>query len=213
MHLGELRAIWRYPTKSLAPEPLEVAEVEHDGIAGDRSRALFVQSGHARLGKTYRGKENNLLHLTHSIERAMELASEKNVAVSLAHDESHYFDAAPISIIFHPWLDEASALVGYELDPLRFRPNFFMHAGPQFSGVEADFTAKTLRIGTVTLRVRNPIERCVTTTYDQRTGAPDPNVLRMVAQHRATFMGIYCDVLQTGVVRVGDAATSLRAGG
>lgn len=204
MHLGELQAIWRYPVKSLSPEALPSVAVGEDGIPGDRARALFVESGHARAGKTYRGKENNLLHLTDALERAVELANEKNVEVTVESGQAHYFDAAPISLIFHPWLDEASRLVGYELDPLRFRPNFFVHASKEFSGVERDLSGQVLHVGEVTLRVREPIERCVTTTYDQTTGEPDPNVLRAVAQHREVFMGIYCEVLQPGVVRIGD---------
>ena len=61
--LGHVFRLWRYPTKSLRAEPLERAVVESDGVRGDRRRALVVSTPeHARTGRTYRGKEHNLLH-------------------------------------------------------------------------------------------------------------------------------------------------------
>lgn len=203
--LGEIERMWRYPVKSLAAEPLDSAEIAAGGIPGDRGRALFAQSDHARAGKTYRGKENRFLHLTGSADRALELAREAGAQVRIEQEESHYFDAAPISIVFDVWLNEASALVGYELEPLRYRPNVFVRARPEFAGKEIDYTDAVLEIGSAVLQVREPIKRCVATTYDLRTGESDPNVLRAVAQHRDAILGIYCDVLEPGMVRRGDS--------
>ncbi|MFO0910463.1 MAG: MOSC domain-containing protein [Isosphaeraceae bacterium] len=39
--IGTVGAIWRYPVKSMVGEALETAEVGRDGVAGDRSFALF----------------------------------------------------------------------------------------------------------------------------------------------------------------------------
>ncbi|MDP9025395.1 MAG: MOSC N-terminal beta barrel domain-containing protein, partial [Candidatus Eremiobacteraeota bacterium] len=77
--VGEIAAIWSYPVKSLAPQALQRTAVELGGIPGDRAEALFVESGHARQGKEYRGKENNRLHLTHTTDDAVRLALERNV--------------------------------------------------------------------------------------------------------------------------------------
>ena len=203
--VGEIAAIWRYPVKSLAPEALQSAQVERGGIPGDRGRALWVEQGHARAGNTYRGKEHNLLHLTHDANYAVGLAAQRDVQVRVVDEEPHYFDSEEISLLFDRWLDEASVLVGYELDPLRYRPNFFASAGPDFLGRESTFNGVTLRIGDCVLRAEAPIHRCVTTTYDQTTGESDPNVLRVVAQERDNEMGIYCSVIEPGTVRIGDA--------
>ena len=208
-HLGSVRALWRYPTKSLKAEDLQSAEIAFDGIPGDRGRAFIVESGGVRVGKTYRGKENNLLHLTSSEERAFEVAAARNVRVKVACDATHYFDAAPLSVIFDRWLDEASSLVGYALEPLRFRPNVFVTASTEFCGLERDFTGCPIQIGDVKLRVRGPIERCVTTTYDQTDGQSDPAVLRAIAQGRDTFLGIYCDIELPGRIRIGDVVRKL----
>ncbi|MDP9016800.1 MAG: MOSC domain-containing protein [Candidatus Eremiobacteraeota bacterium] len=203
--LGTIAGIWRYPVKSLAAEALEIVQVLEDGIPGDRAQALVVRSGHARIGKPYRGKENNMLHLSASAHEGQQHALARHVAVDIADDALHYFDAAPISIIFDRWLHEASELVGYALEPLRYRPNFFARADAASTMGENDLVGATVRIGEVVLRVTKPIGRCVTTTYDLRSGESDPNVLRQVAQHRQNFLGIYCDVLKTGTVALTDS--------
>jgi uncharacterized protein YcbX len=61
-----------------------------------------------------------------------------------------------------------------------------------------------LQLGTVRLRVRSPIERCVTVTYHPRGETSDPQILRFLAAQRNAWMGIYCDVLEPGIVAVGD---------
>lgn len=202
--VGEITAIWSYPVKSLAPQTLQTTAVELGGIPGDRAEALFVESGHAREGKEYRGKENNLLHLTHATDDAVRLASERNVSVRVANEHEHYFDLGEISIIFDRWLEQASSLVGYELEPLRFRPNFFARALAAFPGTESTFTGMTLHIGDCVLEVFRPIGRCATPTYDLKSGEPDPNVLRQIAQKRNNEMGIYCSVVRPGTISIGD---------
>lgn len=204
MELGTLAAIWRYPVKSLRGESLAAADVQADGIYGDRSTALVVESGHARLGKPYRGKENNRLHLLDDAAAAVDLASERGVTVR-PEDSERYFDDAPVSIIVDRWLESLSAHMGYDVGPERFRPNFFVRASRTLSLDEDDLTGRELILGEVMLRVRYPIERCVTTTYDQTTGESDPEILRYVAMNRSTWMGIYCDVLRAGTARIGDS--------
>lgn len=209
MKAGTLAAIWRYPVKSLRAEPLESAPVCRAGIPHDRERALFVDEGHyARTGKTYRGKENNLLHTTSNVEAAKKIASGRGVDVSVRRDETQrFFDAAAVSLIFDRWIDEVSAHIGEPLDPRRWRPNFYVRAAGDFALLETDLLGATIEMGTVLLRVSDTIRRCVTTTYDIQTGESDENVLTYVALRRANVMGIYCEVLGEGEVFAGDAVT------
>ncbi len=202
--LGHIAAIRRYPVKSLAGEELEFADITADGIPGDRAEALFVTAGHARIDKTFRVKEHNLLHTTSDPRQAVALAEVNNVEVDLRRG-THYFDAAPISLIFDRWVDDVSAGLGRALDFRRWRPNLFARAAADFSLGEDDLAGTLIEAGAAVLRVRSPIERCVTTTYDVETGERDPAVLRYVAQERGNVLGIYCDVELAGVVRVGDA--------
>jgi uncharacterized protein YcbX len=206
MHIGRLDTIWRYPTKSLHFEALDEAVVEPDGIRGDRTRALVVTAGHARLGKPYRGTENDRLHLEADTESARALAAQRGVQTEEQGGE-RFFDAAPVSILVDRWLEGLCTHVGYAVQPSRFRPNLFVRASDGFSMLENDLVGWELELGPVRLRVRKPIERCVVTTYDPDGGANDPRVLRYVAQERKTWMGIYCDVVTTGVIRPGDELT------
>lgn len=208
MGIGTLAAIWRYPVKSLRGERLERAAVSGAGIPGDRSSALFVRGGHVREGNTFRGKEHGRLHLTADAEAARELGARAGVDLEHRTGE-HFFDDAPISMLLDVWLDELNAHLGYAVEPERFRPNFFVRALPEFHLGEAALEGADLQLGEVRLRVRYPIGRCVTTTYDPQGGASDPEILRFVAQHRNAWMGVYCDVVREGSAEAGDALTLL----
>jgi uncharacterized protein len=203
MFIGTLDALRRYPVKSLRGEALDRVEVESTGIPEDRASALIVRAGHARLGKTYRGKEHDRLHLFSDAEAAIGAAAQRGVDVDVRAGE-RFFDAAPVSLIVDRWLREVSEYVGYPVEWERFRPNFFVRAAAEFVHDESELVDATLQLGSVRLRVRVPIERCVTVTYHPKGEANDPAVLGFLAQRRNAWMGIYCDVLEPGTARIGD---------
>src|SRR5947199_5260410 len=129
--LGHIAALHRYPVKSLAGEKLDSVAIDAEGIPGDRAAALFVTAGHARAGQTFRGKEHNRLHLTSDVQEAVALAEANSVAVEVRRG-THYFDAAPISLLFDRWVVEVSAALGRELDFRRWRPNLLARAAAAF---------------------------------------------------------------------------------
>ncbi len=208
MIVGTLAALRRYPVKSLRGETLESAEVTADGIAGDRTSALFVRSGHARTAKTYRGKENDRLHLLSSVDAARADAHDRGVELE-RRDGDRFFDTAPISLLVDRWLEELSAHLGYTVQWQRFRPNLYVRANADFAQPEATLEGTELHCGTVRLRVRKPIERCVVITYDLDGGPSDREILRYVAEQRESTMGVYCDVLEPGAIAVGDELTRI----
>ncbi len=203
-----MASIWRYPVKSLRGQTLQSVFVSESGIPGDRAEALVVQSGHVREGKTYRGKEHDRLHLISGKEEGVQLGAARGVVLDHRSD-GPFFDDAPISLILDRWLDELRDYLGHGVEPERFRPNFFVRAWPDFSGGEAALQGAELQLGQARLRVRAPIVRCVTITYDLADGASDPEILRVVAQRRNSWMGVYCDVVQPGDVRTGDSLTMI----
>lgn len=202
MAIGTLAALRRYPVKSLHGEALDSVDVQASGIPGDRASALVARAG-ARAGKTYRGKENDRLHLIADTQRASALARERGVEVEVCEGE-HFFDDAPISIIVDTWLEPLSEHLGYTVEWERFRPNFFVVADDGKAAPEETLVDRRLQLGTVGMRVRSPIERCVAITYHPRGEASDPRILRFLAERRNAWLGIYCDVLEPGFVRVGD---------
>lgn len=203
MVVGRVEALRRYPVKSLRGEPLDSVRIDADGIPGDRAAALMVTAGHARAGKTYRGKENDQLHLQPDSEAAVADAAARGVAVELRRGE-HFFDDAAVSIIVDRWLEPLSEHLGYPVEWERFRPNLFVRAASDFTQSESELIDAELQIGSTILRVRTPIERCVTTTYHPHGKPSDPRILRFIAQERNTWMGIYCDVVESGTVSAGD---------
>ncbi|MBC5804223.1 MAG: MOSC domain-containing protein [Candidatus Eremiobacteraeota bacterium] len=207
--LGRITRLWRYPVKSLRPEALQRATVVNDGLAGDRQRALIVSNRqHARYGKPYRGKEHHLLHTTDNVGEARRWGSARGVVLE-TRDGGPFFDAAPVSILIDTWLVQAEHITGMPLDPQRFRPNLFVRADASFVATEGELIGATLEAGSVRLRVRAPIERCVTITYDVETGTPMPQVLSELARKRATTLGVYCDVLRAGTLGLGDSLNRL----
>jgi len=206
MDLGTLCAIHRYPVKSLRGESLDEAIVLQQGLEGDRVRSMLVRDGHARIGKPYRGKENDRLHLCGDAATGVARATERGVRVELEdRADEPFMDDAPVSIIVDTWLRGLSRFVGYDVEYVRFRPNFFVHARDGFSLTEEAMTGRELALGEVLLRVRYPIERCVVTTYDPNGGEADSKILAYIARERSTWMGVYCDVLRAGTVRIGDS--------
>jgi len=199
--LGNVANIWTYPVKSLHRVEHDAVAVQQDGLAGDRRAALYVTSEHARTGKTYRGKEDNRLHLIVEPDDARNAAESGGVDVEVRAGE-RYFDAGAVSLILDRWIAEVEEALGKSLDPLRWRPNFYVRS--QAGLKEQDLVGKRIGLGNVVLIVRNPIGRCVTTTYDQVSGESDPEVLGFVARERDNQMGVYCDVERAGDVRRGD---------
>jgi MOSC domain-containing protein len=205
MDVGRIAALWRYPVKSLKAEALALASVQADGLAGDRTAALVVETPtHARAGKPYRGKESSRLHLTSDPATAASYAADASVLVTLDRSRPHWFDAKPVSVLLDLWVRDVEALVGERLEPLRWRPNLFVETVPEFVKREGDLVGATLRAGGVTLAVVATIKRCVTPTYDVATGDALPLVLEAVASQRENVVGVYCEVVEAGDVRVGD---------
>jgi uncharacterized protein YcbX len=192
----------------LSGEVLAAATVTESGIEGDRTEALFVGAGHARIGKPYRGKEHERLHLTSDPDAARALARERGVELVERRGE-RYFDDAPISLLIDRWLDDLSEWLGYPVEWERFRPNLFVRSA-QSIRPESELVGADLKAGNVRLRVRAATQRCVVVNYHPVTAEQiDPRVLRLLAERRNATMGLYCDVLEPGVVRTGDALTRI----
>ena len=204
MDLGEIAAIWRYPVKSLAGQPLATARIGTDGIPGDRASALFAGGGHERAGKTYEGIHDDRLHLWTKAEDAVADARRRGVQLAERSGGGPYHFSLPISLIFDRWIAEVERHVGATLDPRRWRPNLVARALPAFELREEDLIGKSITAGTVVLRVVKPIKRCVVPNYDLAGGPSTPEVQNYVVRERANVMGVYCAVQTPGQTRAGD---------
>lgn len=205
--IGVLCDLWTYPIKALAPLDHDRVAVEAAGLAGDRERALLVETPqHRRFGKTLRGKENALMHTAPDLAAGIAEAERGGAAVRLS-ERARYFDAAPVSIIMDSWIRDCERLAGVPVEAQRFRPNIVARSAPGFALVELDLIGSTIHIGGVALRVLATISRCVTTSYDLITGECDAAILRAVVSGRQNVVGVYAEVAQTGTIARGDALT------
>jgi uncharacterized protein YcbX len=108
-----------------------------------------------------------------------------------------------VSIIGLASVRDLARVIGHPIDPRRFRANFYLEGGAaweEFALVDREF-----RIGAVRLRGVKPIKRCAATNVDPESAARDLNIpLALSENFGHVNTGIYADVLEDGVVGVGD---------
>jgi len=225
--VGRVVALWRYPVKSMAAEPLKAAEVSWHGMAGDR-RWAFIRDGMVRSGfpwltirelpamGLYRPRfaqperpdgSATLVRTPSGAELDVvdpALAAELGHGARVIKQDRGVFDTLPLSLITTQTLAGLGALVGSPLEAQRFRPNLLIEAaeGEPFS--EDAWVGSVLRIGGARVRVDKRDQRCVVVNVDPATSQRDPAVLRAIAQRREGCLGVYGSTVQPGIVQTGD---------
>jgi uncharacterized protein len=110
----------------------------------------------------------------------------------------------PLSLITTSTVDGLGALLGTDLSVLRFRPNLVIEAFGAAAFPEDEWVGRTLTVGTTWLRIDGRDKRCVVVNVDPLTAHRDPTVLRAIATHRQTRLGVYGSTIRPGRVVVGD---------
>jgi uncharacterized protein len=126
-------------------------------------------------------------------------------SLRLRFSEHSMTDAAPVSLFGLATVRRLSEETAIELDPLRFRANFYVRWERDKPFFEDELVGRAVRIGeTVTLQIVKKDGRCVVVTLDPSTAARSPIVLERVAREHGGCAGVYGAVLREGVVRNGD---------
>jgi uncharacterized protein YcbX len=205
--------LWRFPVKSMAGERLEQADVYWHGIRGDRryalvqpelvhsdfpwltirERAEFVRYRPRLVTPDKPDASRVVVHTPDGEELDIEAVAARFQAHAIKLNRGA-FDTAPLSLI--------SLGTAGELDPRRFRMNLVIDAPDAFA--EDRYLGHTLRIGGLRLRVDRPDSRCTIITTDPDTGERDPAILKEYGRVHDACAGVYCSVVQPGVVAVGD---------
>jgi uncharacterized protein len=118
-----------------------------------------------------------------------------------------HMDDSPVHILTTAslaWLK--SRLPDAFIDERRFRPNIVLEVDGE-ALVEQGWLGRTLIVGEAQFRVKYPTERCVMTTMAQPGLPTDARVLRALAQEADACFGVYAEVVQPGLVRLGDPAS------
>lgn len=225
--VGRVARLWRYPVKSMAGEELHDVQVSWHGLAGDR-RWAFVRDAAVRSGTPFlsiQRRPDMLRYRPWFVEpdrpdssRTMmrcpsgqeyevvdpALAVELGPGVRVIKLDRGVFDALPLSVITTQTVDAVGALVGSELDVLRFRPNVLIEAAGGGDFPEDAWVGSTLRVGGVRMRVDARDKRCGVVNVDPSTSERDPRVLRAIAGERRVLLGVYGSTVEPGRVAVGD---------
>jgi uncharacterized protein YcbX len=232
--VATVRAVFRYPVKSMGAEPLEAADVDWYGVVGDR-RFGFVQEADrsdfpwltirqvpamtrygARCGAdaerdapTVTTPDGRAVAVTDDA-LAAELATAHGGPVRLVRTFRGLFDCFALSVLSAQTVGGLGELAGRDLQPLRFRPTILVDA-PGAAFPEDAWIGRTLQFGdgddAPRMRVDVPDRRCMVINFDHESAERDPAVLRAAAQHRDACVGVYGSVERPGVLRVGAAVT------
>lgn len=224
---GRVRGLWRYPVKSMAPEPLEEVDASWHGLAGDR-RWAFVRDGAERSGfpwLTIRQRSDMAQYRPRFLERDdpdssptvvrtpggeelevvdSRLAAEIGTGARAIRQNRGVFDEMPLSLITTESVGSLEAMVGRRLGVERFRPNLLVETATGSAFPEDEWVGSVLSIGDLRMRIDQLDERCVVVNVEPHTGERDPAVLRTIARQHGACLGVYGSTVRPGRVAVGD---------
>ena len=125
--------------------------------------------------------------------------------VRLRFSERSMMDSRPVSMLGMSTLRAMSQETAIELDPRRFRENFYVDWQDPRPFFEDQLIGSNLQVGEkVTLQVVKKDARCVIITLDPDTAKASPQVLQYVARGHDGCIGVYGAVLREGIVRAND---------
>lgn len=116
------------------------------------------------------------------------------------------FDGAPLHLLSAQSLAAARALHPQGVWTVdRFRAGIVLEAPAGSEWPEDEWVGSDLAVGTVAIHVRRRCFRCVLTTRAVGDAPADKEILRTLAAHHGTDLGITADVIGGGTIAVGDA--------
>jgi uncharacterized protein YcbX len=230
--VGRIRAIYRYPVKSMAGERMSSAELGWHGLEGDRRFAIrrsgvttgmpWLTAGRLPSLVTYlplrdaddalpsrvRTPNGEELELHGDALRA-ELTAAHGAPVELMQLKNGIFDDGALSIITTNAIATVSGAAGVDAEPRRFRPNLLIETADGAPFPEEAWIGQRLRIGdaedapSVSICTRDV--RCAMLNIDPDTAATDPRLFKAAVRINQNCAGVYATIIRTGLVRVGDA--------
>lgn len=231
-HIGRISRILRYPVKSMAGEQLSAAELDWQGMEGDRQFSFYRKADRSRFpwlsgrdladlvrfSARYRDPEapraspvligtpeGECIDLGDPglLER---LSDAAGCALGLLQNARGLYDSMPISVTTTATHKRLDATYGGPLDVRRFRTNLIVESDVS----ESEWRGRRLTIGdapdAAALLVADGIPRCAFVTIDPDTAEREPPIMRMVAGQFDNQVGVYASPARPGTIKVGDPA-------
>lgn len=229
IEIGRIDALYRYPVKSMAAEPLDTADLGWHGLDGDRRLALrrledrggfpwltasklaelllFTPHGNdAGLPTHVRTPEGVDLPIFGD-ELAAEIERRHRAPVQMMHMKHGIFDDGSLSVIAADTVAEVCRLAAHETDARRFRPNVVVRLSQPGPFLEDAWVGGTLSFGegddapAIAVTMRDA--RCSMVNLDPDSARSSPDVLKAAVRANANNAGIYGTVIRTGRLEVG----------
>ncbi len=207
-------ALWRYPVKTLAGEPIVTAELTRVGIPGDRVVHVRGPEGirtsrrhHRLLGlqATLGGDGEPLINgLAWNSPAALELVrgAAGDDAWLEAGTGTGRFDVLPLLVATD------GAVERFGRDVRRLRPNILI--GGVAGLAEVDWPGAQLTIGDAVIDLDSLRQRCPMTTVDPDTLERDRSVLLDIHQRFGGKLALNAGVRMPGTIHVGDEVSLAR---
>ena len=233
IEIGQVEAIFRYPVKSMAGEPLEVANLGWYGLEGDRRLAFRRINDRSGMPWLTASKLPELLLFTpqrredglegklpthirtpdgvdmpvFGEDLAAEVGRRYGAPVEVMQLRNGIFDEAPISVIASDTMREIGRLAGRSLDVRRFRPNVVVRLLQSAPFQEDAWLGGVLLFGkgddAPAIAVTIRDERCSMVNLDPDSATAAPEVMKAVVRAHQNTAGVYGAVSRTGRLAVG----------
>lgn len=228
--VGHVASLHRYPVKSMAGERLGVAEVDWQGIEGDRQyaflrkangtrfpwltarevpamvlhRAVFADPGAPKTSAVLVETPDGAAVPLHDPLLLAHLEAAAGEPVGLLQVARGIYDSMPISIVTTASHARVEAVHGSALDPRRFRMNIVIESELDVGDWQGQRLAFGTGEGGAMVQMADPVPRCAMITLDPDTAAKDVGILRTVAQRFGNAYGLYATAARPGLIRAGD---------
>lgn len=219
-----LVTIRRYPVKSMGGEAVHEAVVTRRGLAGDRWFAVTDDEGHFASGKRTRRfrRHDEVFGFDAAttaegvevrcgerrwrvgdprLDAELSAAMGRRMTVTPEDGVPHQ-DAGALSLVGTATLRWCAEELAVDADPRRLRVNLVVETDEPF--VEESWCGSRVDIGTAALRVVALTQRCRMIDIAQDGQWPAHRWLKPLAQRRGMNLGVYAEVVSTGVIGVGD---------
>lgn len=233
IEIGHVEAIFRYPVKSMAAEPLETANLGWHGLDGDRRLALRRVDDRSGMPWLTAGKLPELLLFTplrsegaaqgelpshvctpdgevipvFDENLARDIGRRHGAPVQMMHLRHGIYDETSISLIASDTVNEIGRLAGHRLDVRQFRPNIVVRLQQPVAFYEDTWVGGVLSFGEAndapTISVTMRDERCGMLNLDPDSAVPKTEVLKAVVRTNENRAGVYGSVIRPGQLAIG----------